>query len=259
MTILFGVMKLMTWLLSPLALGLAGFAWGGFLMWRGKRRCAVSLTVLAFAWLWLWSSPWFYLALGGPLEQQYPPVPVETLPQADAIVVLGGGLGSPTPYTVYPELYQGSDRGWQAARCFHAGKAPFILFSGVGEGLGMKQFLVDLGVPATNIVLESESKNTYENGLFVRAKLKELKAHKVILVTSAWHLRRAMLAFKKMKVAVIPSGCDYEALSSQGTLTPGMQMYYLPAPDVLMRSTAVCKEIIGYWAYWLYFQVFDRN
>jgi uncharacterized SAM-binding protein YcdF (DUF218 family) len=199
------------------------------------------------------------MALGGYLESQYPSVPVETLPRADAIVVLGGGLGSPTPYTVYPELYQGGDRGWHAARCFHAGKAPVVLFSGLGEGPGMKQFLMDLGVPATNIVLESESKNTYENGLFVRTKLKEMKASRVILVTSAWHMRRAVMAFKKLKVDVIPAGCDYEALSSRGALTPDMQMYYLPSPDVLMRSTAACKEYIGYWAYWLYFQVHGRN
>ena len=253
---LFDLMKVVTWLLSPLALGGAGSVIGGYWAWRGKRKLGFWMTVSACVWLWVWSSPWFSFILGGRLERQYPPVSVAALPQADVIIVLGGGLSSPTPLTVYPELYPAADRGWHAARCFHAGKAPVILFSGVSEGPGMKEFLVDMGVPPSKVILESESKNTYENGLFTREKLKEMKARKVILVTSAWHLRRAVMTFERMGIQVIPAGCDYETLSSQGFLGPTMVMYYLPSPDFLARSTTVCKEYIGYWAYWLYFKVF---
>jgi len=201
------------------------------------------------------SSPWFFLIFGGALERQYPPVPVKSLPAADVIVVLGGGIGSSGVRTVYAELYSAADRGWQAARCYHAGKAPLILFSGLGEGAGMKQFLVDLGVPTDKILLESESKNTYENGVFTWEKLKAMNAKKVILVTSAWHMRRALMIFKSRGVEVVPSGSDYEALSLADGLTPGAIQYYLPNADALCKNSAVVKEYLGYWGYWLYLRV----
>ena len=249
---LFAAMKFVTWLLSPLALGMAGILAGGCWLLRGKKGLGSAALFLALLWLWVWSSPWFLMAFGGGLERGYPPVPVQDLPPADAIVVLGGGLAAPTALTRYPELSSGADRGWHAARCYHAGKAPFILFSGVAEGPGMKQFLTDLGVPSEKIILESESKNTYENSLFTREKLKAMQAKRVILVTSAWHLRRAMMTFGQMGVEVIPAGADYEALTACGTTTSGMLAYYLPTADCLNKSSAVLKEHIGYWAYKAY-------
>jgi uncharacterized SAM-binding protein YcdF (DUF218 family) len=210
---------------------------------------------LSVVWLWVWSSPWFLILFGGALERGYPPADVKTLPKADAIVVLGGGIGAPTPQTVYPELYGGADRGWHAARCYHAGRAPVIIFSGMGEGPGMKQFLMDLGVPSAKIILESESKNTYQNGLFTQEKLKTMKAKKIILVTSAWHMRRSVMTFKKIGVDVIPAGADYEALTTKGSFSPGMMSYWLPNADCLNKNSAVLKEHIGYWAYWCWMKI----
>jgi len=250
---LFGLMKFVTWSLSPLAVGLASIVASAImLLWRDKRRPAAAFGVFAVVWLWAWSSPWLFIVLGGALERQYPPARVAALPQADAIIVLGGGIGAPTAKTVYGELYSGADRGWHAARCFHAGKAPVILFSGAGEAPGMKQFLIDLGVPPPKIILEAESKNTYENGLFVRDRLKAMKAKRVILVTSAWHLRRSVMTFKKMGVEVIPAGTDYEALTAAATQTPAMLLYYLPNPDTLNKNSMMVKECLGYWAYWIH-------
>lgn len=251
----FILMKVVTWLLSPLAVALCGIALGGVLVRREKTRLGWTAFIAAWLWLWVWASPWSFALVGGALERQYPSVNVATLPRADAIVVLGGGMGAATKQTFYPELYQGGDRGWQAARCFHAGKAPLVIFSGVGEGPGMRRFLMDLGVPAANIELETESKNTYENSLFTRKKLEKLKAKRVILVTSAWHMRRSVMTFKRMGVDVIPSGCDYEALVMREGLRPTMVLYYLPTPDVLAKNSAAIKEHLGYWAYWLYMRV----
>lgn len=246
---LFALMKFVTWLLSPLMLGLAGVLAGGYWVWRDQTRRGLWTLAASLVWLWIWSSPWFLILFGGALERGFPPAKVESLPRADAIVVLGGGIAPPTACTRYAELSSGADRGWHAARCYHAGKAPVILFSGVAEGPGMKQFLMDLGVPSAKIVLETESKNTFENGVFVKEKLKSLKAKRVLLVTSAWHMRRSAMTFRKMGVEVIPAGADYEALTARGSLTPKMLAYYLPSADCLNKSSAVLKEHIGYWAY----------
>lgn len=248
-------MKLLTWVLSPLALGMFGVLAGGYWVWRDKLRRGLWALAVSVVWLWVWSSPWFFVLFGGALERGFPPADVKTLPKADAIVVLGGGIGAKGIYTQYPELNSAADRGWHAARCYHAGKAPVILFSGVGEGPGMKQFLMDLGVPAAKIILESESHNTYQNGVFTREKLKEMKAKKVILVTSAWHMRRSVMTFQRIGVDVIPSGADYEALTVRSALTPRMQAYYLPSADCLAKNSAMLKEHIGYWAYWCWLKM----
>jgi uncharacterized SAM-binding protein YcdF (DUF218 family) len=253
--VLFGLMKFLTWLASPLVLGLAGVLVGGYWVWRDNLRRGLWVSALSAVWLWVWASPWFFILIGGALERGYPPAKAETLPRADAIVVLGGGIGAQTRLTQYAELFSGADRGWHAARCYHAGKAPVILFSGMGEGPGMKQFLVDLRVPPDKIILETESWNTYENGLFTREKLKAMKAKKVILVTSAWHLRRSMLTFERMGMEVIPAGADYEALTAEGSTSPGMMAFWLPSADCLCKSSAMLKEHIGYWAYWCWLKV----
>ena len=254
----FFLMKVATWLLSPLGLALAGVALGGVWLARGQERRGRRMLCAAWLWLWVWSSPWCFFRVGGALERQYPPTAVTALPKADAIVLLGGGMASPNARTRYPELYGGADRGWHAARCYHAGRAPVILFSGVSEGPGMQQFLKDLGVPTNRVLLETASKNTYENSLFVRERLRAMQAKKVILVTSAWHMRRSVMTFERMGMTVVPAGCDYEALSIQGWLTPSSVLYYLPSPEFLARNSAAVKEHLGYWAYALYLRVKRR-
>ncbi|HRR32966.1 MAG TPA: YdcF family protein [Kiritimatiellia bacterium] len=249
---LLSFMKGITWCLSPLALALFGVLLGGYWVWRDRLRRGLWALALSVLWLWVWASPWFFVLIGGVLERAYPPAKPESLPRADAIVVLGGGIRSPTRLTRDADLDTAADRGWYAARCYHAGRAPLILFSGVGEGPGMRQFLIDLGVPAKKIVIESDSKNTYQNGLFTREKLKEIKAKRVLLVTSAWHMRRSLLVFKHMGVEVVPAATDYEALTMRGMLSPSCFAYYLPSADCLDKSTAVQKEYIGYWAYRAY-------
>ena len=255
---LFSLMKAITWFLSPLTLATVGVLLGGYWVWRDHLRRGLWALALSVVWLWVWASPWFFILIGGALERAYPPVKPESLPRADAIVVLGGGIKPPTRLTRDADLDMAADRGWYAARCFHADRAPLILFSGVSEGPGMRQFLIDLGVPAKKIVLETDSKNTHQNSLFTREKLKEIKAKRILLVTSAWHMRRSLLVFKHMGVEAVPAATDYEALSMRGLLSPSKLAYYLPTADCLDKSSAAQKEYIGYWAYrtYLIFQKF---
>lgn len=119
----------------------------------------------------------------------------------DSIVVLGGAVVPPMlPGSPDPSLTNASDRVWHAARLFKRGVAPRIIVTGgnvllsegrptTSEAEAMRRFLTDLGVPQEAIVEEGKAINTIENIRFVRELVKEKK---VALVTSAFHMPRAL-------------------------------------------------------------------
>src|SRR5207253_11386244 len=111
----------------------------------------------------------------GSLEARYPPLEIGKLPNADAIVLLGGALRLPVPPRTDFELTEGSTRVRYAAKLFQAGKAKRVLISGgnlfeqrrgiQGEAHYIQKFLAELGVPHEAILLESESRTTWENAV----------------------------------------------------------------------------------------------
>lgn len=103
--------------------------------------------------------------------------------KADALVVLGGFA---------------SERPQRAAELFKAGAAPKIILCGIGDGLVNLQLLKKSGVPENVIQLEDRSISTFENAKFSIPLLRQLGAHKVIIVTSWYHSRRALATFRHL-------------------------------------------------------------
>ena len=217
---------------------------------RGRRRRACGIGLATVAWLCFWSWAPVYVWLGFRLEREYPPVPAAALPVADAIVVLGGGMEAPQAPLLYPEMKAAADRVWHAARLYQAGKAPVVIPSGVGEDEASVPFLRDLGVPAAAIRVERASRNTAENARFTAALLALMGGgRRVLLVTSAWHMRRAQLLFERAGVEVIPAATDYEATLMRARADHWSLPNLLPNPEMLYRNTCMLKEYIGYWVY----------
>jgi uncharacterized SAM-binding protein YcdF (DUF218 family) len=101
--------------------------------------------------------------------------------QADAMVVLGGGS---------------AERPERAAKLFKDHAAPRILVSGQGDCEVNRQLLIEDGVPAKAIEMETQSHTTRENAQFTVKLLREQKLRRVILVTSWYHSRRALVCFR---------------------------------------------------------------
>ena len=246
--------KLVTWLLSPLGMGLCLAGLGLLLAWRQRLRSSMALGALAFVWLWAWSTPVLSLWLRGTVEDLYPPLPVATVPQAQAIVVLGGGIAPPSGKSFEINLNAAADRVWFAARLFHAGKAPLVLVSGgsdperdaYSEARASAIFLVDLGVPAQTIVLEEASRNTRQNAAFSAALLKARGINHILLVTSALHMPRAMALFAAQGLQATPAPTDFEAIQSP---PPGV-LAWLPDAQALDGSGRAMKEMVGRWVGW---------
>jgi len=101
--------------------------------------------------------------------------------KADAIVVLGGGLG---------------ERPRRAAELFKEHDAPRIIVTGLGDCDINRRILLGAGVPAGAIQIEGKSRTTRENAEFTIQLLRAAKIRHVILVTSWYHSRRALATFE---------------------------------------------------------------
>ena len=236
--------------MSILAMGILGLS----------ARLARLFLFVAVTVLWVASTPIFADYLGLTLESRYPPVAVEATPAADAIVVLGGGVEGPAPPRITLDLSDAADRVLHAARLYRAGKAPVVLISGgaipwlgsdIPEAGSMQSLLEEWGVPAASIISEAASRNTHENAVFTRQLLAERGLHRVLLVTSAMHMRRALATFTSAGIDAVPAATDFTVTyRDHRTLID-----FLPDAKALSHTTDAIKEYIGYayyrWKGWI--------
>ena len=214
-----------------------------------RRRWALGLGSAALVWLWLWSLPVASNWLIGQVEARYPVVAVQALPEAQAIVVLGGAMRAATLAQPLPGLGDASDRVWHAARLYHAGKAPLLVLSGgtdphvnlTSEAEAMRVLLHDLGVPDSAMLLEGNSRTTQENARFTADLLRQRGIDHILLVTSALHMSRAASHFEAVGLRVTPAATDHEVNPAPGVLG------WLPEAGALDKSGRGLKELVGAW------------
>ncbi len=199
---------------------------------RGRLRCAGWLIAFATVWLWGWSTPLVAGSVTGPLVERYPYRPPVDTPSADAIVLLGG---------------TGDGRVWQAARLYHAGKAPLIIVTGglawdspARSDATVKQMqLGALGVPDHATIIENDSRNTRQNALFVARIAASLGIEHVLLATSAYHMPRAAATFRRTGLHVIQA-------APWRQVRPGPWILkILPNATALSNSTMALREYLG--------------
>lgn len=251
------VNKIVGTVLSPLGLALAALvlsaAWS---LWRRSAKACAATSLVCVAWLWVWSMGALSFALGVPLERVWTQVRAEDLPRADAIVVLGGGMTAAPEVYPYPDMHGGADRVWHAARIYRAGKAPVVMPTGMNDEEAVVPLLRDFGVPQEAIVGEYEARNTEENAKFVARKIAEMRKGsnsggpaRVLLVTSAWHMRRALLMYQKYAagIEIVPAPADFENMVTMGTRLEAGDWF--PSAESLARNSYIAKELVGYWGY----------
>ncbi|RZB33771.1 MAG: hypothetical protein SRB2_03701 [Desulfobacteraceae bacterium Eth-SRB2] len=132
--------------------------------------------------------------------------------QGDVIILLGHGV-----FDEAPDLTgQGAPSGIYLTRIVTAVRLQKrlnipIIVSGtevsedkVIKGHIVKRFLLDLGVPADKIITEDKSRDTFENAKFTQKICARLGFTSPIMVTSAYHLKRAIMSFEKAGIEVLP-------------------------------------------------------
>ena len=189
------------------------------------------LLVVAVVSRWFAATPFFANWLDWRLEFEFPPVNVETLPQSDAVILLGGvGLDLDNP----------ANRIMHALQIYRAGKAPLIVISGGNAGP-----LVELGAPRSVLILEPESRNTRENAVNTAAIFKAHGWQNGLLVTSAIHMPRALAAFQRVGLNVVPAATGIDARLFQSDGSVDLQMN----KEALLQTAAAIKEIVGLLVY----------
>ena len=260
------VNKIVGWVLSPMGilfLGLA-FAWAAraaSLKFKASRfgihRWIVGLTL---AFTWLMGCGITIRLIGVPLEADE--IDLMTLPKADAIVLLGGGMGVHAKCG-RPEMFSGADRVWAAAQLYRASKAPIVFVTGTNNLATTSGLLADFGVPTNVLRSVNGARNTEEeargivrlfdcsdcligksqNGGIEQSNNQNDRT--ILLVTSAWHMKRAKMMFEKYApgLEVIAAPTDYEM---HGAAEEPIEFGdFLPNAEALVRNGYALKEWVA--------------
>ena len=218
----FFLSKLVPSLFSPVATVCVLIAVALAALYRRSYRLAATANLAALAILLILGNPLSELVLLKPLESRT--LPPDPLPAASAIVVLGGVTSPAFAAQPIVHLGGGADRLTYAVKLYREGKAPLIILSGAGmpwngdllsEADQMAELLRIMGIPASAILKETGSHNTHENAANVKPILAARHIRRILLVTSAVSMPRALAAFRHENIDAIPAPADF--------VTPGLE------------------------------------
>lgn len=213
----------------PLPIGLGLITLGTVLFWFHRRACATVLIAIGAGGLYLLATPAISGLLMGSLERGFEPAPADEYPQVDAIVVLGGGITPAVPPQQSANLLDAADRIRTGAHLYRAGRAPTVITTGArpypdpgpSAAEAASELLQEFGVPANAIVAPGQSTTTREDALTVSALVQRRGIGEVLLVTSAFHMPRALATFEAVGIQARPAPTDYMSsdISAAGPLS----------------------------------------
>lgn len=205
-----------------------------------KWLCAVGIVLYALS-----IAPVSNLLLR-PLEYRYEQPAVQAL-RGDVIILLGGGVQAGVPDVDGEGQLSGAaaNRFLTALRLHHMLRLPVLLSGGkvmpgdASESAVAKRMLVSLGAAEAFVYTDEKSRNTAENAAFSKMICDANGWRRPIVVTSAFHMARAVHFFRREGLDITPYPCDYRA----GT---GMSPYsFIPQASILADSCLAIKEYAG--------------
>jgi uncharacterized SAM-binding protein YcdF (DUF218 family) len=214
----------------------------GLALARARPRAGLALALAATLGLYAIATPFVATRLGHAI--QYPYVDPAQDPTGQAIVVLGGGLYTrAAEYGADTVSRRSLERVRYAARLHERTGKPVLLTGGnptqadSTEAEQMAIVLREFGYAA--LWLENASGNTSENARHTRRTLEPAGVSRIYLVTHAWHMPRARLAFEEAGFVVIPAATAY--------VTPleVKPAYLVPDSGALELSSIFFREIVG--------------
>ena len=185
-----------------------------------------------------------------PLENRFPPADAAQGAPPDGIVVLGGSIDADLSIAHgTPVVTSASDRIVAAAALAHKYPNARVVFSGGSSSLISNEqreadyaatLFESLGIDKTRLIMDRDSRNTYENAVFSRKLAAPKAGERWLLVTSAFHMPRAIGLFRKVGFAVEPYPVDWRV--GRGVDVFAFTQFSL---DGLLRTDIGVREWLG--------------
>ena len=212
-----------------------------------KKKIKKTFIILAICVFIIFGNRWLLNLFAHAWQPE--PVAVTTLPVYSCGIVAGGFA---SPHKNGEGYFNATaDRFIQAVKLYKLGKVKYILISGGNgkdtdksfrEAAWVKSQLTIFGVPDSVIITEDHSNNTKDNAINSKRLLDSLHLPPpYLLISSAYHIPRAALTFKKSGLPVDVFPCNY----MDGNTTFSFSDL-IPGPSVLLGWDVYLKEIVGY-------------
>lgn len=233
--------KLLPVLVSPLFISLVLIIF--FILTRRRRYGIMAFVIIVIAAMPITGNSLIkYLEKGQHFQS------LDTLPNADAIVVLSGMVRRiPTDDGIVMEWNDAVDRIFAGIDAMKAHKAPILILTrgilpwqkGVPEGDILADTAKQAGIPTSRIHLTDIVANTAEEAVAIKIMLAPSEPT-IILITSAFHMPRAQHIFEGNGFTVIPHAVDFR--SGGGSFSV---MKFIPQASGLSQTSFAIRELIG--------------
>ena len=228
---------------------------GAALLWTRRRRLGrwmVAIGGLAYACSLNLATGQYLIA---PLENRFH-ADIEKLQDIDGVIVLGGPIDGPLSQSRgQVALFDGSERYFEFVRLMQhypnargvvSGGSPSLRQRAPGQAHYARTLLQNVGLDTNRVVFEKHARNTYENADFSKHIVKPKPGSTWLLITSAYHMPRAMGVFETGGWTVVPYPVDFRSERD------GIKRAFNPAGgEALGLVDIAVKEWVGLLAYYL--------
>lgn len=248
--------KIVWFFLQPSTFLILIFMFGFSFYHIGRKRLGIRILIAAVALYTIAGLSPLANALMMSLEYHYPKADIRNVEDIDGIIVLGGvvdalvaGSDGEIPLNEAAErLTESAALAYRFpnARIVVSGGDGALIYQSSDEASIAKRFYTRIGINPGRIEIETGSQNTWQNAVFTKKLINPQPGERWLLVTSAFHMRRAMGCFRAAEFDVIPWPVDFRTRGSEDLLR------FSPRPSTAWRRIDLAsKEWIGLIAYYL--------
>jgi uncharacterized SAM-binding protein YcdF (DUF218 family) len=256
----FYLAKGLWFLLQPSTLIALLIGYGAILIWTGWARWGRRFVTIGAVLLLVAGLSPLGQALILPLENRFPRADLDSPPPPTGFIVLGGAedrlvgeaRGVPALNEAAERLVEAAvlSRRYPDAKIAFSGGDAGLLYKSGSEAEGAESLLTALGVSRDRLILEAKSRDTYENAVFLKEELGQKgelgPGKRWLLITSAYHMPRAIGTFRKAGFEVEAWPVDYRTRGTADLTRP-----FDKVSEGLRRVDVATREWFGLVAYWL--------
>ena len=242
--------KILPLLVMPLMLLFLSIFFGAFF---NKKKIIYFSLVLFY----IISTPFFANNFFKIVEGQYNKLQIEKINKVDAIVVLGGSIRINEFQNKYNVEWEDADRFFGGIKLYIEKKSKQLVFTGgkmpynlteLSEGDVLKKYAIKYGISSDDILVTKDAFNTFEESVAVQELLGENNS--IILVSSAFHMKRAKKLFERRGFNVTAYKVDYKTAP---TLKLNL-ISLIPSANSLLKTEIAFREILGRLYYDFFFK-----